>query len=104
MSTLIFGLVLALLAAYLVVSHLRLHRRDLDKAVAYVVSSLGSPRQDNHLSEVVLIHALPLSDHMVKDIAHARGYRFVAQTSRHSNAALQFKRRDGKRRKLSIDD
>ncbi len=101
--TFIFVLGLALLATYTIIWRVRLHRRGLDKAIAYVVRALNSPRNDN-VSEVTLGHASPLSDHMVKDVANSRGYRFLNESSRHSNTILLFTPRVEKRRKLPLDD
>lgn len=92
-----------ILTAYMVVWKIRLHRRDLDQAIEYVVKTLNSPRNDK-VSEIILGHASPLSDHMVKDIADSRGFRFIREASRHSNTVLEFTRLDEKHRKLSLDD
>lgn len=101
--TFIFVLGPAVLATYTIIWRVRLNRRNLDKAIAYVVQALNSPRNDS-VSEVILGHASPLSDHMVKDVADTRGYRVLKEGSRHSNTILQFTPREGKRRKLSLDD
>lgn len=101
--TFIFFLGVGIVATYMVVWKVILHRRDLDQAIDYVVKTLNSPRNDK-VSEIILGQASPLSDHMVKDIADSRGFRFIKEGSRHSNTVLQFTRRDGKRRKLSLDD
>lgn len=104
MGFLIFSGFVALCALYLVVSEVRMVRRPTAAAIDYVRRSLSSPRTDSGQCEVVLNHALPLSDHMVKDIAESRGYQFVGTVSRHSNTTLQFQRVGGERTGLSIDE
>lgn len=99
-----YGLFFALLTSYFVVSHIRRNRRDLGQAIDYVARSLSSPRHDTRLVEVELVHARPLSDHMVRDIAESRGHKFVERGYRHSNATMKFSARGNNRRKMSIDD
>lgn len=100
----IMGVAFATLATWMVASHVRLTRRPVAKAVAEVVRYLNSPRHDSQLREVELPHAVPLSDHMVKEVAAQYGYQFVSIRSRQGNTTLQFTKPGGKRRKLSIDD
>lgn len=97
MYAFVVGFIFAVLAIWLIVSRIRLRRRPVQDAIDYVIRSLNSPRTDNH-SEVVLKRAIPLSDHMVKDIADARGYRFVTEISRYSNDTLVFAPRSAKRK------
>lgn len=94
----------AILALYLTVSEIRVMRRPTDVAIDYVRRSLSSPQPGSHVSEVVLNHAPPLSDQMIKDIAESRGYRYIGTISRHSNTTLQFQRKDAKSGGLSIDE
>lgn len=103
MYAFVVGIIFAALAIWLIVNRLRLRRRSVQDAIDYVVRSLNSPRNDNH-SEVTLNRALPLSDHMVKEIANTRGYRFVSEISRYSNDTLVFAPRTAKRKRLTIDD
>lgn len=103
MQAIIVGSIFAALAVWLIVSHVKRKRRPVQDGIDYVVSSLNTPRQDN-MSEVVLNQALPLSDHMVKDVATSRGYRFVSETSRYSNDTLLFAPRRRKRTRMAPHD
>lgn len=90
MAILILAAIALIGAVYLVASTLRQQRRPLAEAISTVEQYLRKPRHDTGRYEVELGQARPLSEHMVKDIAKARGLRFTGQGVRHSNTTLEF--------------
>ncbi len=102
MKALLVGILFAGLAVWLIVSRIKRRRRPVQDAIDDVVRWLNSPKANN-TSEVVLDHALPLSHHMVKEVARQHGYRFVSEISRHSNDTFVFEPRNTEA-KRPIDD
>lgn len=51
---------------------------------------LGGRRTGDGHIEVTVWRAHPLSDHMIKEIASSKGFRFVGETSRYGSLVLRF--------------
>ncbi|MEW2501641.1 hypothetical protein AB0878_14280 [Amycolatopsis sp. NPDC047767] len=103
MTNVIGASVVALVALSLLVDRLRRRTQRLGKAVEQVHRELAKLRPGSETALVAVWSAHPLSDHMIKELATARGYRCVGERMTYNGArGLEFKPPQ-QRRKLSLD-
>lgn len=90
MGILILGSFTFTLAVWLVIGIVRGRRRPLADAIRSVEKELSKLHHDSGRYAVELVHARPLSAHMVKEIGLSRGLRYAGEGSRHNNTTVEF--------------
>jgi hypothetical protein len=94
----------ALVVLWIVGDRIRRWTQNVDKAMDQVVQELGKPRPDDAPSEVTVWSAHPLSDHMIKELAVIKGYRYLGEKRTYNGTrALTFQPPKKTKRKLSLD-
>jgi hypothetical protein len=90
--------IIALLAMWAIWSRVRDHTRTVEAAVGYVRKK--TPEKATADPVVVIARALPLSDHMIKEVARAQGFEYAGPGSTGNGVrAFKFTRRPIARRK-----
>lgn len=102
MGTLIGVALFDLVVLWIVVDRVRKKTQTLNKGADQVFKDLARTRSPEEPAVVTVWSAHPLSDHMIKELVGAKGYKYVGErTTYNGTRGLQFK--PPKPRKLSLD-
>jgi hypothetical protein len=103
-GTLVGAIAIFAVTMWLVWTRVRVRFHDVDQAVDYVLGELAKETPTGELSKVAVWEAHPLSDHMIKELAQSRGFRYREEGPMAGGyRGLRFSRRPQKPKKLSID-
>lgn len=104
MAALILGPILFGVAVVLALVHIRVRRQTAEQAVARVRRALYGKRNAQGRVEVQRWGMRPLSDHMIKDVAHAEGCAFHDTRVLPGSGLTALEFTSPTPRKLSLDD
>jgi hypothetical protein len=94
----------ALVVLWIIVDRIRRATQNVGKAVEKVGQELAKPGPDGGPSAVTVWSAQPLSDHLIKEFAGERGFRYVGERRTYNGArVLTFRPPAKAKRKLSLD-
>lgn len=94
----------ALVVLWIVGDRIRRWTQSVEKARAQVAQELGKPRPAGEPAEVTAWSAHPLSEHMIKDLAESRGFRYLGEKGTYNGTrALTFQPPKQPKRKLPRD-
>lgn len=99
MGTIIGSSLFAMVALWVVVGRVKAPFQGVGRGADSVRRELyGSKTSDGH-AEVTVWKAQPLSNHMIKEIAVAEGFKYAGETSRYGSVMLRFTRQSSSRKK-----
>lgn len=104
MTNIVGAALFALVVLCLVGDRIRRWAQSVDKARTQVARELGKPRPAGEPAEVTVWSAYPLSDHMIKELAAAEGFRYLGEKRTYNGTrGLTFQPPKQPERKLSLD-